>query len=555
MRMSIHDPDDGWIVLTDDTDALMRFEQVEDARIFRPRTITEFQIRQDAEAHLRSRYDVGQYAGAAEVNDILHHVFAYYEESLSTSLPQIASVSLLNFLLYQYDESAKVESLRKGAQLQEEELGWWRPLGPIFRRAIKYLAERVIMLDPPEDTNLPGESAIRELEKAWVSAEQIITLCNLSDQTYYIFPDETVCEVFPVGNQVYFSLSVPDFNPEKIDGRTLKDTQNRSRFVPHRSFDRDSTEHDRSLADSFRQTVGISYEETLSVLYRLIEDAKPPKKGFPVPFGKKENIIGSVSKSLGYEIGSVEQAISGFMLTRDNILTENEPVWNPKREFRAFRRGFFQTTYEGEPHLFWSREMAKECWMQLLASTCFKHVPPEWSSAVVENALETLSNRGGKWFEELVTNHLHGLGIIGTSFKNGIGVGASRIRIPDDVGEMDFLGYSDANNALVLLECKMVCHSVEHRQFRDDLEDFVRKKRGYANKFRKKIAWVNQNLAPICRALPSSLNYRHEISTDSTLPAMITLYPSIATLYIDDFPCASITELMTGYKEAGGWPY
>jgi hypothetical protein len=36
---------------------------------------------------------------------------------------------------------------------------------------------------------------------------------------------------------------------------------------------------------------------------------------------------------------------------------------------------------------------------------------------------------------------------------------------------------------------------------------------------------------------------------------MITPYPTIASCFIEDFPCVSLAELMTQYEKAGKWPY
>ena len=204
----------------------------------------------------------------------------------------------------------------------------------------------------------------------------------------------------------------------------------------------------------------------------------------------------------------------------------------------------------------WSKEMAGECLIHLEAGVAFRHLPPEWRSSSIDRALEALSLKAGKWFENIVTDNLAKVGIVGErSLKDGIGQGGKRITIPSDVGEIDFLGYSPDEQLLVIIECKLVQSALEARYFRDEINEFVNSRRAYAKKFRKKIDWVLANTPSIGEALASIKDYDTRIAPHHVAIAMITLYPTIASCFIEDFPCVSLTELMMGYEKVGKWPY
>ena len=133
-------------------------------------------------------------------------------------------------------------------------------------------------------------------------------------------------------------------------------------------------------------------------------------------------------------------------------------------------------------------------------------------------------------------------------------MGAKRITIPPDIGELDFIGYSLKDLMLVVLECMMSRDSTEPRLFRDDVSDFVTSPNSYKTKFAKKVAWVIANANEICEALKS---VKIQIDTQPTRigPALVTFVPSIAARLIPEFPCVSLTEFMLGYESVGRWPF
>jgi len=534
----------------------MSLEKIGDVKIFRPRLSSEVELRIEAEKNLRSNYRTGRYTDRKSINEILQHQFGFFTNLLEQLHPTVASLELLEFLLAVYDKTAEIDRLYKNNELNEKEKERWAELGPTVRRAIKYLAERVVLFAPEEPLNWSDEDTLAVTEKVWICAEQLTRYYIPSDQTFMIFPDDTILEINPEGSLHYLTLEVGNQCATEVQERTRLDTMNRDRFIPTPSFDLESSEHERILADAFRETIGISYLEALGTLRTLIDGAEPPKEGFPIPFVHRDKTLGSLSSHLGFPQQSVEQILAGFSISKSNLETEGREIWKPKQEYRAFRRGIFEVPHSTGTHLVFSKAMAKECAIQLIGGAVFQDLPPEWRSNQVNLALEALSNEAGKWFEQVVLDNLEAVGILGVkSLRNGIGQQDKRIPIPSDVGEIDYLGYSPKENLLVVGECKMVRGGFEPKYFRDEISEFVTGKKSYFGKFQKKVDWVRNNLTDICRALSSTRKYDVSINPAHVATAVITVYPTIVSCFTNDFPSVTITEVMVGYESNGSWPY
>ena len=127
--------------------------------------------------------------------------------------------------------------------------------------------------------------------------------------------------------------------------------------------------------------------------------------------------------------------------------------------------------------------------------------------------------------------------------------GGERIDIPAEVGQFDFLGYSEKDSALVVVESKMVEVGFESRFFRDEISQFATGKRSYAGQLCRKLNWVAANRAAVARALGAGGRGLRVVS------ALVTLYPTYAACKIGDLPCVSVVELMEDYSGKGAWPY
>jgi hypothetical protein len=143
---------------------------------------------------------------------------------------------------------------------------------------------------------------------------------------------------------------------------------------------------------------------------------------------------------------------------------------------------------------------------------------------------------------------------IAASFKDGIGVGAARVVIPPDIGEMDCLAYSPDLRLLVLLEKKLVQSGTDPTKIRDDLTQFNGPK-GFFKKYGKKLDWIRQNLKAVSAGLASLPGAPANIDPTHVAGAIVTLYPSFASYYATDVPCVSIGEFFGGWDDKKDWPF
>lgn len=543
-----------WLIIGEDPER-MNSEIIAGHRLYRPRLSAEVDVRVRAEEHLRATYAPGVYTARDDVNAILQRQFAFHGAMLETELEKIASRHFMEFVLHQYDISCAIEHAARSLPSGQPDLVRWLELGPMFRRTAKYLAERITLLAPEEAPKAPKSEQLGHMDVAWICSEEIIRLYNLSSQTHSLFPDETRLEIRPPGELEYFRLTIEKGQIVQLQERMRVDTANRDRFVPNGQFLFDVAAHDAILGPPMKATLGIGYKDALSVLHKLNDAAIPPDRGFPIPFSHYERTV-EACLGLGFSKESIEAVLAGFTITKEKMLAEDRVVWKPKQEYRAYRRAFFEFPHPTGPHLTWSKEMAKESLVILLGEVIFKQFPHEWKSPDVLKGIEKISNQAGKWFESVCAENLVKCGFAGIrSFKDAIGLGSARLEIPKEVGELDGLGYSPAEELLLVAEYKLVRSGSETAFFRDDLSKFVQAKGSYTEQLQKKEAWVRANLPAVCNALGAYKNFSAKPNPKKIAHALITFYPNIASYLIEDFPCVSLTELMMAYEASGKWPY
>lgn len=543
-----------YVIMDDPDEASPVFEGFNGIRLLRPGHIAEILLRSDAEKHFRARYSPGIVSGKENVNDVFRHHFAFYADTLNRVLSPIASRDFIELLLGQYDRSCEIDLLAKKGRLSPERNTRWQHLGPVLRRALKYLAERVVMLSPtsplPQNPNI-----LRVAETALICAEMLTQLYIESDRVYFL-PGELAIEILPEGESDIFRNIGDDIYGTKMLPRIERDRQHRKDFMPIVPPQMLPAEQEKYLADAFLQTIGIPLNETLSVIHQTIKRAVPHPRGFNTLFCRKQMIIDGISKASGYPAKSVQQALDGFTVTKDGMASEGREIFRPKQEYRAYRRAFFEMPHETGPHLAWSKEMAIESYIQLGFGMAYGQFPREWVSPNVRASGGRLSNALGKWFEAAVASNFGKVGIIGVaSAKDQIGRGAAALRIPQDIGEIDFLGISPRDNAVIVAECKCVQGSYEPNTDRDDITDFITGNNAYMKKLAKKAEWVFDNNSAVCSALSSVIGELPKADLKRVHSIMVTYYPSPAALFWDITPCVSLTEFMLDYQKKGAWPY
>jgi len=516
-------------------------------RVFRPSPEVELAIRKEARSHLLSRFAPGDYRGAASANTIVQHQFAFYLQRLRPLVERLPNRETLDFLLSQYDATARILHGADISDPQERESWLW--VGPMYRRAIKYLAELLCVESSTARKGLRGTDALRTMEAAVVCTESMVHLAQESDLFHSIFPEDCVATVSDQ-MAVHCDMTIAGTHAgydHSFRHRVTRDREARGRFIPHPQFDNHTGTHAQYLDRGFQESFGMSYGEFIAAIIAVIDGVRPSPGGPSSLFVRREAVFSELAKS-GSPRPAIERAIDGFSIAALKLLEEGRVIWNPKQEHRAYRRGFFIVPHETGLHLAFSGAMAQESLVQLVNWVPYKHLPAEWVTPATGVALNELSSAASEWFEKLTRERLRGLGFIGGPAGRQLGSGAGSLQIPERVGSMDFLGYHPSEKLLVVVESKMVMTGLEARYWRDDLHEFVRRPGSYAERFRRKLSWVRMNAS----AIGSAMDFG---PVEAVGGAMVTLYPCIAKQFIDDFPCVSITELLLDHDLQSRWPY
>jgi len=507
--------------------------------MFRPRCQVTAILHAEAKFVLGQRFLPGTYVGRDLVNPVIQHLFEFYDRRLRDLAPLIASRDLVDFLLFQYDEANNILH-GKGILDLNDRLDWQR-VEPLLRRAIKYIVELLCIEQRMGGPQISEDHALIATEIALACAETAADLAEMSNRVHAMFPED--CSV----------VVHEDFNPEAITiavtgkysgydqrflDRIIRDRENRDRFVgPEPQFDVHTDRHAEYLNQGFSSFFGISYAEFIAGICAVINGARPAGKGhFPTLFIRRSELVRQLCKS-GRPHNAIEAMLRGFTVMHPELMKENRVLWNAKQQSRAYRRGFFKFPHKTGDHLAFSNAMAQESMIHLVSGVCFQKLPREWMFPEAGKALATLSNAAGDWFEEIVARNLRSLGYEGGRVRGIIGKRRDSLVIPAEVGDLDFLGYHPVRREILLVEAKMTSTGLEAQFWRDDVQQFVWDKRSYAERFRRKLQWVQEHLETIRRLLAAPPECEFNAR-------MFTLYPCIASEFIDDFPCQSITEFM-----------
>lgn len=535
----------------------MPFEVIGNQRRFLPDSRLQSMLRQDAERHLRAAYTVGTYTDATTINNILKHQFAFYESLLHEALRRVSSPQLIEFILSQYDVAARIENSFKSGHLSPDETAYWRIESTYVRRAMKYLTEAAIR-QLSNGFALPPAHEFESLrDTAWVCSQQVIRLSQVSDQTIFLAPERTMLEILPEGSPFFTKVYVQGFD-DQFFRRVVRSRDNERHYLPFPDFEIDIDAHSTVLDAPFIETFGCSLKEIMRCLLSLIEEMPASASSFGVPAACRDWVVEQLACHLSVAPAIADRILAGFTVSKSAMDIEGRVPWKPNQEYRAFYRGFFEVADGNAVLITWSREMARECALRLVTDLCYQRVAPEWRSDSIKHGIARLANAHGEWFEEATSDCLSRLGFVGLKSRKSIGSGEFRIEIPERVGEIDYLGFLPAECRLVLAECKASSTGSESRFFRTELDRYATGSQAYANKFRRKSSWVKENWQRVCLALASEQEFREHqsvVRSGSFAVAMITRRPTIASEFIADFPCVSITELAMQFEAVNRWPY
>ncbi len=518
-----------------------------DVAIFRPSQEHETRIYKRIKSAIFDRFTPGTYTCKSDIVEIVNFMYQEYYNILEEHLPKPAPRGFVDFLVTEYERYGKVSDMHKRKELSLEDDEFWAAYASNSRRGIKYLLELLFRSELDEsNVSLTREEQEEAISIAFLATEELVSL-YMRSEGYKSYMDSVTLTLDP-SKHIYFHVAE--------DERTRFDIRDIAldfyKYVPNPMFLDDFKAHGEILDASFVSTLGVNYGDTIGTISWLIEHYSTERDEEETCYFIWQEAIDSITNAFEISRDQASKIVEGFSLSHQTM--EGRELNRPKQEYRAYKRAFFKHRLNGEDVAFFSLRMARECLNKLVSDVPFRKLPPEWESESVNSSLNKLSLRAGRWFEDVVVENLKTLGIRGSHSVKSLKTSPNeRVSIPNDVGEIDFLGFHEEQKLIVIIEAKQVGLATEPRLFLDDLSKFVSGANNYSDRFMRKYNWIIQNSASV------EMHFKHKFGLDTKLEsagyAMITLYPSVVTMKINEFTCVSITKFMNESNESESWPF
>jgi len=498
---------------------------------------------------LCAKHSVGKYCGSVNTNKILNDLVSAYNQELVLALEEIACNELVGIALSEFRKCKRMEDAETSVMIDNLATIDKNLMGVrLYGRTHKYLAERTTALgrERPRCTSKPEFQ--RHFYTALICCREIVQLSGLSDQirndVFYSYLEIRLPPAGPVG----ISVNVSNF--ERFESRVALNNRERARIFADGTFELNLSQFESVLNPVMTKTLGYSFSDACEILVGLDSRTRPePASIYQVNF-----VDVSLALSRLHEwfpeiaVSNIERVISGFTISSAEL--KNRTYYNPQEEHRALNRCFFQLTLNGEPHLAWVHELFFDAFNLMQRKISHGELPEDWTGPQLAEALGKINRARGSWFEGKVLEQTKLLGLEGTRSKKTINVAGKKV--PIEPGEIDYIGWSAKDNALVFLEAKMLEWAGEPKAVKQQIDKFEKPK-GFVEKYLKKCRWITENHVAIISEL-EAVGIK-PVTPTSLKTAFITYDPSAVSPRISAFPCVSLAEFVYDFERAQGWPY
>lgn len=517
---------------------MFNYEFYYDIPIITPRASISFMVRKDVESYIRSKYTPGIYHNPNSINSIIKDVFSFLDNKITPLIKKLSCFELIALLLREYSKSCAVQEHFSRGTPSPSRKQWEQRNG--FRRSIKYIAEK--MLEYFDETNqIPMDVQPTDFELLIELTEIAFDFSFQSDTTYGISRERTVYELYkenPDPRKHYYNLSINDFDYDLSENAKLL----------YRQF----VEKNGSLyRDLFKQ-----YEEylerenndesciNLQYIFKIFDILSHLDYKTNDIFIAKSKLKQILTEDYNIPLNSANLFFDIFSINKEGLKKEPRIIHDTKQKYRLKTRFILQFESNKTSYLLYTLEMLNEAHIMLHKSLCHNDLPNELKSKNLKDISSKITQSYGKKFEVYATTFLKTKGFIGSVSKRRLPSGST---IPNDVGEIDFLGYSKDLQKVACFEFKNVFYSTDPQEFRDDLEKFIRKKNSYLSKFKKKINFVKEHIEDLAEYYRQKNSI--DLSTSQLIVGMLTYAPNISRFFMTDCKCMSLAEFEVEWEK------
>lgn len=512
-----------------------------DIPIITPRMSISFAVRKKTEELVRSKLSPGVYRDASVIKNLLNDVFGYLNQNISVLINELSSRDLLEALYWQYSRTCKVEEKVKSDPYHRDARSWQQNR-PSLRRSLKYIIEKTLE-SYTSDRHCPYEGYFAKFETLLELVEMSFFFSLLSASTYGVSKERTILEIYePNENPLkgYFSLKIENFDHDMFQkGAPLYHKFNKKNGSPFTNF---IEYFQRESLSTFKELSSGTYDDFWSILSILRDNCAPGDNG--VYFIPTQSLKDGIVKDFDIPQKCVEFFFNTFSLTQEELKANPREIFKTKQKNRLKSKFIIQLDWNGVTHSMWTYEMMSEGINMFMDSLSYNGLPEEWKTPNMRKSFAEITRHFGSVFEAYTSKYLHNWNIVGQSYKKALPCG---IDIPENVGEIDFLGYSCDQNCIVCFEFKNVRYSTDPLEFRDDLDKFIYKDDSYFSKFDKKVKFIKEHVSELAIFFKEKDNV--DLDTKKIAVSFITYAPNISRYYMPKYKCMSISEFEIEWNE------
>lgn len=520
-------------------------------RVYRPHPNHELRFKREIMAHLGTRTWNGSIKNPEQVNEAVKFMFGFCSAALQKTLPELASRNFVSFLLAQHDAWEAVRTANNDGRLSKEDMDFCARCGVLAKRAIHHVLEQIAVLQPGESPTANKAELVWLMDRAMIAAEVLVEGALQSTLVYAVFPDDVELRIRLENPEEYYSFQLAPNLRQRMN--SFVNRRHRSMPEKYRKFlNLDDQGVVAALDDVFKAEHGITLTQVLGAGYAAHKfSAKAENEGFNVRFVLRDVVLDATSQNLGIARKTLEPLFAGFVLSPSAAV--ERVLWKPKQEPRILRRPYVEMPHELGVHYSWVESLVVNALKFRVQDLAFGRCPAEWETEAIRDAIiKFTQGLDGAW-ERTVEAELVSRGFRAIrSLKSIDGLPLDQEGRP---GEIDLL-LVDVDGSLVVGEVKRTQPTYDPTYWRAELDEYVRKKKAYVTKHRKKVEWVRDNWVRVCQELHSrGLMGQIPASAPRVRAALITKYPTIASVAVDDWPIFCLAWLIEDFDSCGIWPF
>ena len=523
-------------------------------RLYRPRLDSEYAFRLEVAEFLAKSHFEGEHRTVKSIKHVLTSMLIFFTEEFSQCVQLLGSRHLTEFIFTTHDAWGQAMKALKAGSLSAPEKEAYHRYGPTARRLLEYIIERVVVLKPEEAPAAPEPDLLWLLDRLMIAGEWMLSLASKYAQVTRLFPDNSLLRISPQSTDYIVELEVHGDIGRRYDdfGTVARE------FMYTRAFGWDHLPQLLEELDApFRADHGVGICDAFALIKNAIEDARPAPEGFAVVFVQVEKVVEAMSSASGLTQSQVRTILSPWILTHDGLVSEDRVVWKPRQRNRLARRPLAMMPHETGPHVCFSKPFANAAASFVFGDLLYSNIAPEWKTDTIQRMLDRSVRVIDHEWEDHVHKELKERNLPGVrNIKVILDESAARHRVPDGVGEIDLLLVDPATGDLVIGEVKRVRPATWPPDFAEDKSKFVDGEDSYVAKFRRKLAWIEDNRMRVLAHL-RTLKQLPAAFTDSgrSCAVIITDAECVAQVFCDDIVIISLQRLLRRHEVSGQWAF